>query len=462
MTATILSPKFQFGTKVAQTKPPQGEEASLRGEGGIAVDEAVAKKASIASFVGTAMEWYDFYLFSTASALVFASQFFTGSSTWVALMSSFATFAIGFVARPIGGMIFGTLGDKIGRKSVLLITVIGIGGITALIGLLPTTAQIGIWAPTLLALLRFLQGLAVGGEWSGAVTYSTEHAPKAKRAWYAVLPQFGSPCGTILSSGMFFVTAALMSDEAFTTWGWRVPFLFAVPLLLVAVWIRKNMTESPVFNQMAEKKEISRTPLVQVVRTKIPQILVGFAISLVGVGGFYIVTTFFQSYGRTHLGISTDVLLLASMIGAIGEAIVLWIGGKLGMAYGPSKVAIGGAIAAALAAFPIFLLLSTRQTAAVIIAMTLGYMTCSFPYAAQGAILTALFPANLRLSGVSTATNIGAIFSGFMPLIATALVGAAGGAWWPAAVLLVGISALTAIGGVMAPKCSAVEEETDQ
>lgn len=222
------------------------------------------------------------------------------------------------------------------------------------------------------------------------------------------------------------------------------------------------MTESPVFSKMAEKKEISRAPLLQVVRTKGPQILVGFAISLVGVGGFYIVTTFFQSYGRTHLGIGTDVLLLASMIGAIGEAIVLWIGGKLGMAYGPSKVAIGGAIAAALAAFPIFLLLSTRQTAAVIIAMTLGYMTCSFPYAAQGAILTALFPANLRLIGVSTATNIGAIFSGFMPLIATALVGAAGGAWWPAAVLLVGISALTAIGGVMAPKCSAVEEETAQ
>lgn len=463
MTATITPSGFsrKESVGIALSSPPDAGTRNTgagTGENGVIVDERIAKRASIASFVGTAMEWYDFYLFSTASALVFASQFFTGHSTWVALMSSFATFAIGFVARPIGGIIFGTLGDRIGRKSVLLITVIGIGGITALIGLLPTAAQIGIWAPTLLAALRFLQGLAVGGEWSGAVTYSAEHAPTAQRAWYAVLPQFGSPCGTILSSGMFFLTAALMDDESFSSWGWRLPFLFAIPLLLVAIWVRKNMAESPVFNKMEEKKEISRNPLKQVVKTKFPQILVGFLVSLVGVGGFYIVTTFFQSYGRNTLGISTDVLLLASMIGAIGEVLVLWIGGKAGVAVGPSKVALGGAVLSAVLAFPIFLLLSTRNTAAVVIAMTLGYMACSFPYAAQGAILTALFPANMRLSGVSTATNMGAIFSGFMPLIATALVGASGGSWRPAAVLLIAICALTTVGALLAPRLSVREE----
>ncbi|MFT8704489.1 MFS transporter [Bifidobacterium aquikefiricola] len=424
------------------------------GESGVKVDDTVAKKASLASFVGTAMEWYDFYLFSTASALVFGSQFFTGENAWVALMSSFATFAIGFIARPIGGVFFGILGDRVGRKSVLLITVIGIGGVTALIGLLPTEAQIGIWAPTLLATLRFLQGLAVGGEWSGAVTYATEHAPKNQRAWYAVLPQFGSPFGTILSSGAFYMTAALSSNEFFEQWGWRIPFLFAIPLLIIAFYIRKHMEESPVFQKIEDNKEIEKTPLIQVFKLRFPQILIGFFISLVGIGGFYIVTTFFQSYGKTTLGINTDVLLFASMIGALGEALVLWIGGKLGTKYGPSKVAVYGALSAAICAFPIFLMLSTKNTVLIVIAMTLGYMTCSFSYAAQGAMLTALFPANLRLSGVSSATNIGAIFSGFMPLIATALVGSAGGAWWPAAVLLIVISAFTIFGSILTPRLS--------
>lgn len=426
------------------------------GEQGVKIDERLAIRASVASFVGTAMEWYDFYLFSTAAALVFGTQFFSGESAWVALMSSFATFAIGFVARPIGGVVFGILGDRIGRRAVLMITIFGIGGVTALIGLLPTVAQIGLWAPTLLATLRFLQGLAVGGEWSGAVTYATEHAPKSKRAWYAVLPQFGSPIGTVLSAGAFSITAALTTESFFTTWGWRIPFLLAVPLLIVAYLIRRNMEESPVFEEIKEERTISKAPLVEVFRTHFPQIIVGFLVSLVGIGGFYVVTTFAQSYGK-RLGLSVNLLLFASMIGAVGEALILWAGGRLGVKFGPSRVAIVGSVISIIVAFPVFLMLVSKNPVLVVLGIAIGVTAVSIPYAAQGAILTALFPPSLRLSGVTSATNIGAIFSGFMPLIATALVSSAGGAWWPASVLLITISALTLIAAIIAPHVSIKE-----
>ncbi|KAB1644566.1 MHS family MFS transporter [Pseudoclavibacter sp. CFCC 14310] len=424
------------------------------------VSTDVAKRASIAAFVGTAMEWYDFFLFTTAAALVFNVEFFTSENAFVASMASFATLAVGFVARPIGGLIFGALGDKIGRRRVLMITVIGIGVVTALIGMLPTYAQIGVWAPTLLVILRFLQGLAVGGEWSGAVTFAIEHAPVEQRAKYAAIPQLGSPVGTILSSGGFFLVSALSSEEFFISWGWRIPFLIAIPLLLVAIVIRKHMEESPVFMQLEAEDAIAEQPIREVFKSSWRQIVIAAMVAFTGVGGFYVVTTFIVSYGKSTLGLPANLLLFAAMIAAIAELGVLWIGGRLGVRYGANRVAVVGGIATVVMAFPVFLLVTTKVPVLVVLGMVIGIIVVSIPYAAQGAILTDLFPARLRLSGVAISSNLSSVLSGFMPLIATALVATQGGHWWPVSVLLVVVAAITLTGALLAPRHSAVHHIT--
>ncbi|GAA3944917.1 MFS transporter [Pseudoclavibacter caeni] len=436
------------------------QHSGLEPHGGTAsaADTATARRASIAAFVGTAMEWYDFFLFTTAAALVFNVEFFTNENAFVAAMASFATLAVGFVARPIGGLLFGALGDRIGRRRVLLITVIGIGVVTALIGALPTYGQIGVLAPTLLVILRFAQGLAVGGEWSGAVTFSIEHAPEGQRARYAAIPQLGSPIGTILSSGGFFLVSALSSEQFFMDWGWRIPFLFAIPLLIVSVIIREHMEESPEFTRLEEAQELSEQPIREVFRTSWRQILIGAMVAFTGVGGFYVVTTFIVSYGKTTLGLNANLLLFAAMVAAVCEFVVLWIGGRIGMRVGAVRVAIVGSVLSLALAFPVFLLVTTRQPALVVLGMVIGVVAVSIPYAAQGAIMADLFPARLRLSGVSISMNIASLISGFLPMIATALVAGQGGAWWPVAVLLVVVAGLTLVGSMLAPRRSAVLE----
>ncbi|MCY1160138.1 MAG: family transporter, partial [Citricoccus sp.] len=209
-----------------------------------------ANRVALGALIGTALEWYDFFLFSAAAALVFNVQFFHTDNATAAALSSFATFGVGLAARPLGGLVFGHLGDRIGRRKVLMITIVGIGLVTGLIGMLPTYAAIGLAAPLLLVLLRIGQGLFVGGEWSGAMTIVVENSPLEKRAIYAAIPQIGSPIGTVLSSGGFYLLALWMTQESFDAWGWRVPFLAAIPMLLVALYIRSRLEESPVFEEL--------------------------------------------------------------------------------------------------------------------------------------------------------------------------------------------------------------------
>ncbi|WP_125099362.1 MFS transporter [Leucobacter chromiireducens] len=413
-----------------------------------------ANKVALGALIGTALEWYDFFLFSAAAALVFNVQYFTSENATAAALASFATFGVGLAARPIGGIIFGRMGDRVGRRKVLMITIVGIGLVTGLIGMLPTYAAIGIAAPVLLVLLRVLQGLFVGGEWSGAMTIVVENAPLHLRAKYAAIPQIGSPIGTILSSGGFFVMTLLFSKENFDAWGWRIPFLIALPLLLVAIYIRSKLEESPVFRQLEESGEVVKSPVLTTFRDSWKQIIVGMAAALLGVGGFYLVTAFCVWYGVNVLGYDSSLMLLGSMVAAAAEIFVLIWGGNLGAKYGASRVILWGGVASAIVAVPSFLLLTSGNPVLVVIAMTLAVCTLSLPYAASGTVLTGLFPAKTRYTGVGMAQNVAGMLSGFIPLLATGFVAAANDHWWPAAAMLVFLSLFTAVAGVVAPRLS--------
>ena len=413
-----------------------------------------ANKVALGALIGTALEWYDFFLFSAAAALVFNVQYFTSENATAAALASFATFGVGLAARPIGGIIFGRMGDRVGRRKVLMITIVGIGIVTGLIGMLPTYAAIGIAAPILLVLLRILQGLFVGGEWSGAMTIVVENAPLHLRARYAAIPQIGSPIGTIFASGGFFVMTLLFSQANFDAWGWRIPFLVAIPLLLVAVYIRSKLEESPVFRQLEESGEIVKSPVLTTFKDSWKQIIVGMAAALLGVGGFYLVTAFCVWYGVNVLGYESSLMLLGSMVAAAVEIPVLIWGGRLGSRFGASRVILWGGIVSALVAVPAFMLLSSGIPVLVVIAMTLAVATLSLPYAASGTVLTGLFPAKTRYTGVGMAQNLAGMLSGFIPLLATGFVVAAADHWWPAAAMLVFLSLFTAVAGAMAPRLS--------
>ena len=413
-----------------------------------------ANKVAVGALIGTALEWYDFFLFSAAAALIFNVQYFTSENATAAALASFATFGVGLAARPIGGIIFGRMGDRIGRRRVLMITIVGIGVVTGLIGMLPTYAAIGFAAPVLLVLLRIAQGLFVGGEWSGAMTLVVENAPLHLRARYAAIPQIGSPIGTILSSGGFFVMTLLLSQESFNSWGWRIPFLIAIPLLLVAVYIRSRLEESPVFRQLEESGEVEKSPISTTLKNSWKQIIVGMAAALLGVGGFYLVTAFCVYYGVNILGYDDSLLLLGSMVAAAVEIFILIWGGMLGAKYGASKVILWGGIASAVIAVPAFLMFSSGQPVLIVIAMTIAVGALSLPYAASGTVLTGLFPATTRYTGVGMAQNAAGMLSGFIPLLATGFVASANDHWWPAAAMLVFLSLFTAFAGAIAPRLS--------
>ncbi|MGV2386693.1 MAG UNVERIFIED_CONTAM: MFS transporter, partial [Thermobifida fusca] len=277
-------------------------------------------RAAIASFVGTTIEWFDFYIYATAASLIFATAFFPeDTDPLVGLMASFATFAVGFFARPLGGIIFGHYGDRVGRKSALVTTLVMMGTATFLVGLLPTYKQIGFVAPLLLVVLRFVQGIAVGGEWGGAVLISVEHAPENKKTFYGSFAQLGNPAGALLATGSFSLIAAVGNDFLYS-WGWRLPFLASIVLVAVGLMIRLKVEESPVFTAVQEKapKEL---PLRAALQGSWKPLLLGIGVLPVAVGGYYVVTTFLQSYGVTEVGVSEQVILTGLSVAAFVELV---------------------------------------------------------------------------------------------------------------------------------------------
>jgi MFS family permease len=429
---------------------PQNVEASATRQ----ISDAEATKVAFAALIGTAIEWYDFFLFSAAAALIFNVQYFRSQDPVAAAMASFGAFGIGLLFRPLGGMFFGAMGDRVGRKKILMITIVGIGFATGAIGVLPTYAAIGIGAPVLLLLLRIVQGLFVGGEWSGAMTIVVENAPLARRARYAALPQIGSPIGTILSSGGFYLMTLLFSKDNFNAFGWRIPFLAALPMLPIAIYIRHRLDESPVFAELKEKGGIEKAPIRTVLVDSWKQIVVGTATALLGVGGFYLVTAFVVYYGVRILGYPPSVMLLGGMIAAVVEIPILIAGGRLGERFGASRVIVYGGFVSAVLAVPSFLLVASGNHALVILGMVIAVAALSFPYAASGTVMTGLFPAPTRYTGVGFAQNAAGMISGFIPLAATGMVAAAHNHWWPAAAILIFVSLCTAGAGMVAPRMS--------
>ncbi|HEY3683142.1 MAG TPA: MFS transporter [Streptosporangiaceae bacterium] len=406
------------------------------------------RRIATASFIGTALEWYDFFLYGTATALVFNKLFFPNVDPAVGLIASFSTFAIGFVARPVGALIFGHFGDRIGRKRTLIATVTLMGAATGLVGVIPSYASIGLAAPVILAVLRFLQGVSVGGEWSGAMLLTLENAPAERHGRYAAIPQLGSPAGTLLSSGAM-TAVAFLPDAQFYSWGWRLPFLAAFVLLGVGLYLRLRVEESPVFQRLVKEDRTVRVPLIEAFRRTGGRMLVSACVAFTGIGAFFLLTTFMISYVVDTLHMSRPVILNATLLAAVLEAVVIVVTGRFVERFGAARVCAVGGLLGIVLAYPVWALVDTRSPVLVTIAVAGTIALLSIPYAPVGAVITNLFPEEIRYSAVSISYNIAGLAGGFVPLLAQSLLGGFG-ASWPLAILLGLIAAITAAGSFAA------------
>lgn len=404
------------------------------------------RRVAAASFTGTALEWYDYYLFGTASALVFNTAFFTDLDPLAGTLASFATFAIGFVARPLGAAVFGHVGDRYGRKKSMLITIVLMGTITGAIGILPSYATIGLAAPVLLIVLRLVQGIAMGGEWSGASAMITEHAPTHNRGFYAMLPQLGNPVGILLGVSVFTLLTHIQTHQAFLAWGWRVPFLLALPFTLVALWVRRAVDESRHFTVEAEKVSPQRIPFVEVFRAEKRRLAVAMGVAFLGIAGYYFSDTFMLNYGTREIGIDSAYLLNAGVVTSVMNIALFLLWGRLANRFGGIWVAMLGTTATIIFAFPMFLLVEQGTPLAVATAMVAGNTLVSISFAACGQILNELFPTATRQSGIGLAYNLAGAVSGFVPFIATVIAGATGDAQlYAMAGLLAAIALITLV-----------------
>ncbi|GAA0301633.1 MFS transporter [Kineococcus aurantiacus] len=411
------------------------------------------RRAALGSFVGTTIEWYDYYLYGTAAALVLGPLFFPDVGGAVGVVAAFATYAVGFVARPVGGAVAGHLGDRVGRKVVLVASLLTMGVSTAAIGLLPTHDAIGVWAPVLLVLCRLLQGFSAGGEWGGAVLLSVEHAPTGRRGLFGAIPQMGSAAGMVLASGGFWLTRTLTSDEAFLAWGWRVPFLASAVLVVVGLLIRLKVTDSPAFTALREADATAHRPVAEVLRRNRRGVLLTTGMRLGQNGAYVLYTVFALSYLTNHVrSDGADVGLLAVLVASVLSLAATPLWGLLSDRVGRRPVYLFGAILTAVFTVPAFLLLDTGSTVlivgAVVIAINLGHDS---QYGAQGAFFAEQFDNRTRYSGASLGYSIGAVLGGGLtPLIAASLLAAGGGSPWLVAGYLSFLAVLTTISAACA------------
>ncbi|MFW2097555.1 MFS transporter [Acinetobacter sp. ULE_I057] len=376
-----------------------------------------------ASLVGTTIEFFDFYIYATAAVLIFPHLFFPASTDpMTATIQSLATFAIAFIARPIGAAIFGHLGDRIGRKATLVAALLTMGVSTVCIGLLPTYAQIGIVAPLLLALCRLGQGLGLGGEWSGAVLLATENAPEGKRAWYGMFPQLGAPIGFILATGSFLGLGALMSEADFMQWGWRIPFLASAALVIVGLYIRLKLHETPAFQKVLDKQKEVNVPFKEVVTKHYKMLFLGTIAAVCTFVVFYLTTVFALNWGTKQLGYSRAEFLEMQLVATLCFAAFIPLSAVFAEKFGRKATSIGVCIASALFGLVFASMLESGSTVIVFLFLCIGLALMGMTYGPIGTVLSEIFPISVRYTGSALTFNLAGILgASFAPLIATEL-----------------------------------------
>ncbi|QIN81475.1 MFS transporter [Rubrobacter tropicus] len=409
---------------------------------------ADVRTVAVASMVGTTVEWFDFFGYATAAALVFGLLFFPGADPLVGTMLAFGGIAAGYLSRPLGSIAFGHYGDRLGRKTMLVVSLFVMGAATFLIGVLPTYAAIGATAAILLLVLRFIQGFALGGEWGGAVLMAVEHAPPNRRGFYGSFPQTGVALGLLLATLIFLAIEALPEDQLLT-WGWRVPFLASALLVALGLYIRLKIVETPAFQRVKESQTEARVPFVETLLTHWKEVILTCLSYLVIGGIFYVIFVFSLTYGTEQLGLERSTMLLLTVFSSIFSFFGLLFFGHLSDRVGRKRVYVGGSLLVMASAFPIFWLINTE----VFVFMLLGYLlaTAGFcaTYGPMGTLFSEAFDVRVRYTGISLGLTIGTVLgAAFVPMIFTQLL-ASFGSYWPISVYLIAVAAISAVAATL-------------
>ena len=405
------------------------------------------RSAAFASAIGTTIEWYDFFIYGLAAGLVFNAVFFPENDPIVGVLLAFGTFAVGYIGRPVGALLFGHFGDRIGRKSALITTMMIMGVCTTLIGLLPSYASIGVWAPALLMLLRIAQGIGIAGEWGGAVLLAVEYAPTKRRGLYGSWPQIGVPVGLVLATSVFFVLTSTLTQEQMTAWGWRIPFLASVVLIFVGLAIRLKLMDSPAFRHLKEQGEVAKAPLRDLMKTRKSTILLAMGTKWAEGVGFNTWAVFVVTYITMQTDISEDSALLAVTIAAAVAVIFIPVWGLVSDLFGRLRIYAAGSIALGLAAFPAFALFNTASEVILTLVLVVVFgIAYPLMFAPQGAMYAELFEAKIRYSGISVVFQFASIVSsGLTPLILTALLYAGGEEPWLICLYIAVVATITTL-----------------
>jgi MFS family permease len=378
----------------------------------------------VASFIGTSIEWYDYYIFGTAAALVFGQLFYPSFSPAAGTLAAFATFAVGFIARPLGAAVIGHFGDRLGRKSMLVLTLVLTGGATFLIGVLPTYAAVGIAAPLLLVLLRIAQGFGVGGEWGGAVLIATEHAPPRKRALYGSFAQFGVPVG-VLTSNLAFLAVAPLSNEDFLEWGWRLPFLASIVLVVVGILVRRRLQDAPEFERLKKEQTVSKVPVAELFRSDPLKLVLASLAAIAPPAIGYSVIVYMLTYGTQVVGYARPLLLTLILLSTVVWIATIVVSAMLADRYGAKPVYVIGTVTAVVWPLPMFALVDTGSAGLAFLAFCVAAIVQGLIVGAQGRLFTEIFDVRVRYSGASIAYQIGGMIGGAVtPIAATALFAA--------------------------------------
>lgn len=414
----------------------------------------------LASCVGTSIEWYDYYIFGTASALVFGSLFFPSFSPLAGTLAAFGTFAVGFLARPLGGAVIGHFGDRIGRKTMLVLTLMMTGLSTFLIGVLPTYAAVGVAAPLLLIMLRIAQGFGVGGEWGGAVLVATEHATPRQRAMYGSFAQFGVPVG-VLTSNLAFLAIAGLSDQDFAAWGWRIPFLLSVALLVVGMVARRRLSESPEFQRLRQNHQVSKLPVATLFRERPGTLLLASVAAIAPPAVGYTVIVYMLNYGTKVAGFDRTTLLTLILLSAVLWIAMIYVAARWADRWGSKRIYTIGAATSVAWAFPLFLLVDTGNVVAALVAFLGAGVVQAIMAGAQGGLFTEIFQARTRYTGASIAYQLGGMIGGAItPIVATSIFAASKSSMLIALYLaLLCAASLAAVAVIRVPAADAPDSE---